>query len=90
MGNRQSLRRFHPFAVGWRYRWRMRWAHRRGYCWPQPSLGDGAVWCHWCGMRGRKPPDLNDPMVRSRIETEMMASANAYEATHTKKGGPGA
>lgn len=61
-----------PFTKGWRYRLRMRWAHRRGYCWPQKSgMESGHVWCHWCGMRGTKPPDVNDPVVRARLVAEL-------------------
>ena len=43
---------------GRRYRLTMRVIHRLGWCWTQPvAVEQGAVWCHWCGMRGNKPED---------------------------------
>lgn len=43
------------------YRARMRLLHRFDLCWMQPlPMRDGDygqwinVWCHWCGVRGRR------------------------------------
>lgn len=45
-----------PRLWGRWYRLRMRVGHRYGFCYPETSnVEPGAVWCHWCGMRGRKP-----------------------------------
>lgn len=48
-------------GVGSIYRARMRLLHRLDLCWMQPLLlrtGDNDqwvnVWCHWCGVRGRR------------------------------------
>jgi hypothetical protein len=46
------------FTYGFFYRIRMRIAHRLGYCYvpdTQASPEPGYVWCHWCGMRGKRP-----------------------------------
>lgn len=38
------------------YRVVMRLGHRFGWCFPRPvAVEPGYVWCHWCGMRGRRP-----------------------------------
>lgn len=43
------------FANGRVYRPLMRVAHRYGFCFPQAApVEPGCVWCHWCGMRGRR------------------------------------
>jgi hypothetical protein len=50
------------FANGWIYRPVMRFMHRLGWCWPTPSpIEPGYVWCHWCGMRGKKPTTKHRP-----------------------------
>lgn len=41
-------------GVGLPYRMRMRILHRFNLCWVQPvGVSPGAVYCSWCGMRGR-------------------------------------
>jgi hypothetical protein len=46
---------------GRRYQLTMRAIHRIGWCYPQSTaIRPGAVWCHWCGMRGQKPVTLSD------------------------------
>lgn len=47
-----------PAWMGWfngrPYRVLMRLMHRWGWCYPtRNAIGDGSVWCHWCGMRGK-------------------------------------
>lgn len=43
------------FAQGRLYRPAMKIAHRLGFCFTTPSGYDpDAVWCRWCGMRGRR------------------------------------
>lgn len=52
------------------YRFRMRLAHRFGYCKPNPeAVEEGFVWCHWCGMRGR----VTTAAQRQRAVDEMIA-----------------
>lgn len=37
------------------HRLAMRAAHWLGFCFPEGGLVEpGHVWCHWCGMRGRR------------------------------------
>lgn len=37
------------------YRILMRLLHRWRFCWAQPvDVEPGMVWCHWCGMRGKR------------------------------------
>lgn len=42
-------------ANGRLYRLVMRAMHRFGWCYPElVPVEPGYVWCHWCGMRGRR------------------------------------
>lgn len=44
------------------YRPVMRIMHRFGWCWPTASpIEPGYVWCHWCGMRGKRPTTIHRP-----------------------------
>ena len=43
------------WSMGRIYRPVMKLTHRLGFCYPKPvAVEPGRVWCHWCGMRGRK------------------------------------
>jgi hypothetical protein len=58
------------------YRFKMRVAHRFGYCKPDPSfVQEGAVWCHWCGMRGR----VTTAAQRERAVAEMSAHSDGAD-----------
>lgn len=60
------------------HRFWMKLSHRFGFCYPEPSLSDpAAVWCHWCGMRGKRL------IVR---EAEIAAAIAAKQASHERKG----
>jgi hypothetical protein len=46
---------WHTAFSGRIYRPTMRFMHRLGWCFPEPTqMGAGNVWCHWCGMRGHR------------------------------------
>lgn len=52
---RSTYPRWTTFAQGRIYRPAMRIMHALGWCYPAPSqVAPGHVWCHWCGMRGRR------------------------------------
>ena len=54
LGRRTTQPGWMLWFVGRPYRTLMRLMHRWGWCYPQRNLmGDGSVWCQWCGMRGR-------------------------------------
>jgi len=47
--------RWMMFAGARPYRIVMKLLHAHGWCYPEKSLiAPGAVWCHWCGMRGKR------------------------------------
>lgn len=52
---RSPYPRWTTIANGRVYRPVMRLLHWVGWCYPTPTFVEpGNVWCHWCGMRGKR------------------------------------
>lgn len=63
---------WHTALSGRIYRPVMRLMHRLGWCYPQGTLIDArSVWCQWCGMRGDRPPPIDNDVAREMMARKM-------------------